>query len=112
MLWRWIHLHHARSTSKKAKTQPTRSLPTDEKKKNEKTPEQINALIQLRYNENMQFQQKMHIWKECILEHQKMNEFINEIKIEFVKNRQFIKFLSFYAVLSVEFLGFGSMCRP
>ena len=28
----------------------------------------------------------------------KMNDFINEIKIEFVKNRQFIKFLSFYAV--------------
>lgn len=43
----------------------------------------------------MQFQQKMHIWKDCILEHQKMNDFINEIKIEFVKNRQFIKFLSF-----------------
>ena len=31
----------------------------------------------------------MHIWKECILEHQKMNAFINEIKIEFVKNRHF-----------------------
>ena len=33
------------------------------KEKIEKTAEQINALIQLRYNENMQFQQK-----KCIFE--------------------------------------------
>ena len=46
---------------KRQKLNPRAHFQLMKRKKNEKTPEQINALIQLRYNENMQFQQKMHI---------------------------------------------------